>query len=110
MAVPSWTKLFTNIFVNGARPIKSEIRTWGTEAESFFADLYDKAPATLGSVAGTNTVTASMTPTLDAYATGQNYLITPANTNTAAATLNINSVGAKNLFNAAGLALTAGEF
>lgn len=58
----------------------------------------------LTSVSGTNTIAASvaaqgsitMAPT--AYATGQRFHAIPANTNTGAATLNISSLGAKNIF------------
>lgn len=47
----------------------------------------------LTGVAGTNTITASATG-LSAYAVGQRFWFTPANTNTGAVTLNINSLGA----------------
>lgn len=52
----------------------------------------------LTSVSGTNTITAAATPTLVAYVTGQKFRLIPANTNTGAATINIDSVGAKNIF------------
>jgi hypothetical protein len=48
----------------------------------------------LDSVAGTNTITASMTPALTAYSAGMLVVLTPANNNTGATTLNINSLGA----------------
>jgi hypothetical protein len=66
----------------------------------------------LGSVAGANTITASLTPVITAYATGQTFRFIPANTITAAATININSVGAKNIYkNASGglVALVAND-
>lgn len=110
MSLPgSFTKLATLIWVNSSNPVKIDIRQLMLEIENGLFDLYDKAPAELGTVAGTNTITAAMTPTLDAYASGQAYWLTPANTITGAATLNIDSRGAKNLFNAAGLALVASE-
>lgn len=56
------------------------------------------APVLLGSVAGTNTITAALTPALTAYAAGNKFILTPANTNTGATTVNIDSVGAKNIF------------
>lgn len=58
----------------------------------------DSGMTVLSSVAGTNTITGTLTPTLTAYAAGQRFVFTPANTNTAATTLNINSVGAKSIF------------
>ena len=44
----------------------------------------------LSSVAGTNTVTATCTG-LSAYATGQQFWFSPANTNTGASTINVTS-------------------
>lgn len=56
------------------------------------------APVLLGSVAGTNTITAALTPALTAYAAGNKFILTPANTNTGATTVNVDSVGAKSIF------------
>ena len=55
--------------------------------------LQDSTLYYLSSVAGTNTVTGTVSPAITAYVTGQQFLLTPANTNTGATTLNINSVG-----------------
>lgn len=63
----------------------------------------------LSSVSGTNTITATMTPDLDAYTAGMIVVFTPANTNTGATTLNIDSIGALDVFNADGSALLGGE-
>lgn len=60
----------------------------------------------LSGVSGTNTITAT-SATLTAYASG-NYLFVPANTNTGAVTLNINSLGAKNVYSG-GLVCVGGE-
>lgn len=62
----------------------------------------------LSSVAGTNTITASATPTPAAYAAGQRFVFIPANTTTGAATLNVSSLGAKDIFYK-GAALIGGE-
>lgn len=62
----------------------------------------------LTAVAGTNTVTATAPATMAAYATGQEFTFLPAVTNTGATTLNINSIGAKNVF-AFGAACIGGE-
>lgn len=51
----------------------------------------------LSSVSGTNTITATCTG-LTAYASGQVFRFTPANTNTGATTLNVTSLGAKNVY------------
>jgi hypothetical protein len=64
----------------------------------------------LGSVSGTNTITASATPfALTSYADGQNFQLKPANTITGAATININSIGAKAIVSASGAALGSGD-
>lgn len=52
----------------------------------------------LGTIAGTNTITAQATPTLTAYANGQTFRFLAAGANTGATTLNVDSVGAKNIF------------
>lgn len=63
--------------------------------------------AFLTSVAGTNTITATATPT-PAYTVGQVFTFTPAVTNTGAVTLNISSVGS-GAVQLLGGALTGGE-
>lgn len=62
----------------------------------------------LGTVAGTNTITATASPTLTAYSGGQVFTLTPANSNTGATTLNIDGLGAKNVFSG-GAACAGGE-
>ncbi len=68
-----------------------------------------RATMVLGSTSGTDTYLASVTPTLTAYADGQEFRFKPPNTNTGASTLNINSIGAKAIVTAAGVALAAGD-
>lgn len=64
--------------------------------------------ATSGGAANAQTLTLS--PAITAYAAGQRFSFLAGFTNTAAATLNVNGVGAKNIFNAAtGAAIGAGE-
>lgn len=62
----------------------------------------------IGTISGTNTITGLLTPTLSAYAAGETFTFIPAATNTTATTININSLGAKNIFNN-GVALVGGE-
>lgn len=52
----------------------------------------------LSSVSNTNTITATVTPVPSAYATGQVFTFEPANNNTGAATINISSLGAKDIY------------
>jgi microcystin-dependent protein len=69
-----------------------------------FRDATGWGTLRLTSVAGTNTITAgvaaqgSVTMAPTAYSTGQRFTFTPANTNTGAATLNVDSIGAKNIY------------
>ena len=65
-------------------------------------------PTYLTGTAGTNTITASAAIAPSAYATGQSFTFIPANTNTGATTINISSLGAKNIF-AGGVACVGGE-
>lgn len=58
---------------------------------------------------GTDTYVATPSPAITAYAAGQSFLIHFANANTGAATLNLNSLGAKAIKNTDGGALTAGQ-
>jgi hypothetical protein len=51
----------------------------------------------IASVSGTDTITGSLTPALTAYAAGQMFYFVAAGDNTGAVTLNINSLGAKNV-------------
>ena len=65
-----------------------------------------------GSTSGgsANAQTLTLSPVITAYAAGQRFSFLAGFTNTAAATLNVNSVGAKDIFNAAtGAAIGAGE-
>ena len=48
-------------------------------------------------VSGTDTITATVSPSLTAYAAGQMFAFVAANTNTGAVTINISSLGAKSI-------------
>jgi microcystin-dependent protein len=64
----------------------------------------------LGSVSGTNTITASASPTLGAYAAGQRFVFVAAGANTGATTLNINGLGAVTVYKGSGAtALVSGD-
>lgn len=63
----------------------------------------------LTSVAGTNTITAVAAVGMTAYATGQKFTFVSAGANTGAATININSIGAKALTKNGATALSAGD-
>lgn len=71
--------------------------------------VQDNAFCVVGSVAGTDTITGSLTPAITAYSAGMVVVFEPANTITGAATLNLNSVGAAPLKKLDGDALAAGD-
>jgi hypothetical protein len=63
----------------------------------------------LTSVAGTNTITATITPAITAYVTGQTFRFVAAGANTGAVTININGLGAKAVTKSGATALTGGD-
>lgn len=62
----------------------------------------------LSSVSGTNTITGNAAVAPTGYVTGMRFKFIPANTNTGATTINVNSLGAKSIFQS-GAALVGGE-
>lgn len=72
--------------------------------------VQDSPTQTLSAVAGTDTITASLTPNITAYSQGQTFRFVPAGNNTGSSvTININSVGAKNITKNGTLALAPGD-
>jgi hypothetical protein len=63
----------------------------------------------LTGVAGTNTITATITPAITAYVTGQTFRFVAAGANTGAVTININGLGAKAVTKSGATALTGGD-
>ena len=64
---------------------------------------------TLITVAGTDTITGTVTPTLTAYTAGQIFTFVVAATNTGAVTINVDSLGAKAVTRSGAVALAAGD-
>lgn len=58
---------------------------------------------------GTNNYSAIIAPAITAYAIGQRFFITFTNANTGACTLNLNSLGAKNIYKNVNIALVSGD-
>lgn len=71
--------------------------------------VQDSSLQWLTSIAGTDTITASITPSPAAYTAGQTFRFVAAATNTGAVTLNVNGLGAKAITKDGTAALTAGE-
>lgn len=78
-----------------------------TEGASI-GQIQDSSTKWAGTSSGTNTVTATLTPAITAYANGQRFAFLAGGTNTGATTLNFNSVGAK-VVEKLGVALVAGD-
>lgn len=72
------------------------------------ASVQNSQGTALSSASGTNTITAALDPALTAYTSGQRFTLIPAATNTGATTLNINGLGAKNVYRN-GVACVGGE-
>lgn len=83
----------------------------GTDATdaATLAQVQSTTAKLIGSVSGTDTITGSLTPSLAAYAAGQMFYFVAAGDNTGAVTLNINSLGAKNVTKGGTTALSAGD-
>lgn len=64
---------------------------------------------TIATLTGTDTLTGTLTPAITAYATGNLFSFVAASTNTGAATVNLNSLGAKNITKQGTTALAAGD-
>lgn len=106
--------------------------TWGYQNTAFQASLADVvagviqdqfvSPYTLkegpnldqsgsknyASASGADTYIATITPAITAYSAGQMFHINFTNVNTGASTINLNGLGAKNIVDSAGSALSAG--
>lgn len=74
-----------------------------------FSQLQSGSTNTYITAAGADTITGTVTPTLTAYATGQQFSFVAAGTNTTAVTLNIDGVGVKAVTRAGTTALAAGD-
>ena len=74
-----------------------------------FSQLQGGSTSTYMTAAGADTITGTVTPTLTAYATGQQFSFIAAGTNTTAVTLNIDGVGVKSVTRAGTTALAAGD-
>jgi len=64
---------------------------------------------TFVTAAGTDTITGTTSPTLTAYATGNQFSFLVANTNTGAVTINVDALGAKAITRTGTTALVAGD-
>ena len=101
-------------FVNGTTTIVASWlndvnTTTYTTVPALPTTMQNSTSVTLSSVAGTNTITGSLTPALTAYVAGQTFRFTAAGDNTGPATININGLGAKAITKSGTTALTLGD-
>jgi len=73
------------------------------------AQVQDGALTYLGAIAGTNTITGSAAVGMTAYTIGQVFTFISVGANTGAVTLNINGIGAKNIYKNGTLPLVNGD-
>lgn len=71
--------------------------------------IQDGALTYAGTSSGTNTITCSLSPAITAYATGMVIRFKAGGANTGAATVNVNSVGAKDIKKDVSTALASGD-
>lgn len=114
------TALTNSIAVNGESVVTADIPFGnnkltgvkdGTSAKDAanVSQIQNSNAILLATVAGTDTITASLSPALTAYANGQIFTLIPANSNTGAVTININGLGAKSITKNGSTALVAGD-
>lgn len=71
--------------------------------------ILKESGGTLYTASAADTITFNTTPTFASYATGQRFTIKAYGANTGAVTLNINGIGAKNVYKKGSTALAAGD-
>jgi len=97
-----------NITMGGYKLTNLAAATLAADAVRF-SQLQSGSTNTYITAAGADTITGTVTPTLTAYTTGQQFSFVAAGTNTTAVTLNIDGVGAKAVTRAGTTALAAGD-
>lgn len=81
----------------------------GADSIPFTADDSYTWPFPSANASGTDTYTATLSPAITAYASGQKVQLVFANANTGAATINLNGLGAKAITKNGATALAAGD-
>ena len=97
-----------NITLGGYKITNLAAATLAADAVRF-SQLQAGSASTYITAAGADTITGTVSPTLTAYTTGQQFSFVAAGTNTTAVTLNIDGVGAKAVTRAGTTALAAGD-
>jgi hypothetical protein len=88
----------------------SDIRTFAEDIKDSLLNKKDEIYKSFSATAsGTNTYTATLSPAITAYVAGQRVYILFTNGNTDVATINLNSLGAKDIVKNGGTILTSGD-
>lgn len=106
--VTDWRQPFSEAPVPAAGTLmtssdSSGVRTLAVDAQNLYANNY------LRSTSGNDTYVAGTTPATVAYSTGRCYVLNADTANTGAATVNIDSLGAKSILRRNGDALSDGD-
>ncbi len=98
-----------NVPMGGYKLTGSAVATLATDLPQY-QQIQSGASTYLTGVAGTNTITASLSsPALVAYAAGNSFKFISAGANTGAVTININGIGAKSITKNGATALVTGD-
>lgn len=84
-------------------------KDYATDVNEEVKEIWKKIANWLSSVAGTNAITATATPTLDAYAQPMAFWLVPVADNTGGVTINIDARGVKDVKDSEGNTLTGGD-
>jgi hypothetical protein len=101
------TKITGDIDFNNNKAVNVKDATAGGDATNL--KVIQNRVGVHGISAGTDTITLTLSPSISDYVAGQEFTFKAGGTNTGAATLNINTKGAKDVLTQQGLALTAGS-
>lgn len=108
IAADGQTTISANLPMSGYKHTNVAAATATTDYARY-DQVQNSATQWLTSVSGVDTITATASPTLAAYAAGQTFRFTSAGANTGPATLNISSLGAKSITKNGTTALVAGD-
>lgn len=102
------TTMTGNLPMGGFKATSLGVGTAATDSANL-SQVQSGASSQLTSISGTDAILAFGSPSVASYATGAKYTFVAANTNTGAATINIDSIGSKSITKYGATALAAGD-
>jgi hypothetical protein len=93
--------------VDGLVPTSGDFNAFVADLNPELTNLKNRAPIYLTSVSGTNTITATATPSSASLQVGMSFYLKPASDNTGAVTISINALSAVSIVDVTGSALSA---